>query len=146
MKGRPFEPGNKMGKGRPPGSKNKKSIFQQELESRGLAIIKQLECQALMPKPDSAALRWCGDRLIAPRKASDSPFHMRKVETIGDVVKATSEILQEIAKGHLSPEDGESVIRSIAVQTKNMEVLDYETRMGAAEKKIKQLLRKRHGT
>jgi hypothetical protein len=71
---------------------------------------------------------------------------MRKVETIGDVVKATSEILQEIAKGHLSPEDGESVIRSIAVQTKNMEVLDYETRMGAAEKKIKQLLRKRHGT
>jgi hypothetical protein len=39
MRGKPFEPGNKAGKGRPAGSRNKKSIFLGMLEDRGEPIV-----------------------------------------------------------------------------------------------------------
>jgi hypothetical protein len=39
MSGRPFERGNKAGKGRPPGSRNKKSNLLEMLEGRGEAIV-----------------------------------------------------------------------------------------------------------
>ena len=39
MRGKPFELGNKAGKGRPRGSRNKKSVFLEMLEDRGEAII-----------------------------------------------------------------------------------------------------------
>jgi hypothetical protein len=38
MIGRPFEPGNKMGKGRPPGSRNKMTVFQELLAGNGIVL------------------------------------------------------------------------------------------------------------
>src|SRR5712691_2519476 len=43
MRGRPFERGNKMGKGRPPGSRNQRTVFSRMMDSYGEALIKQ--CQ-----------------------------------------------------------------------------------------------------
>ena len=58
MRGQPFELGNKLGKGRPPGSRNKKSIFQDAMEGKGsIEIIETAKLQAL--KKDPTALRLC---------------------------------------------------------------------------------------
>jgi hypothetical protein len=66
-RGRPFEPGNQFGQGRPPGSKNKKSLLLQEMlldhgEEIMLTLIKRAK------KGDRAALALCVERLIPPLK------------------------------------------------------------------------------
>ncbi len=57
MIGRPFEPGNKMGKGRPPGTRNKMTVFQELLAGNGVEIINQVKLQALKKDPDPMILR-----------------------------------------------------------------------------------------
>src|ERR1035437_5325861 len=60
--GRPFEKGNKSGKGRPAGSRNKRAIFQEVLEVDGEAIIEKIKGQAL--KANATAMRLCMERLL----------------------------------------------------------------------------------
>jgi hypothetical protein len=63
--GRPFEKGNQMGRGRPRGSRNKRTMFAEAMEGHGETIIKQ--CQVLALKADPTALRLCMDRLLPVR-------------------------------------------------------------------------------
>ena len=51
MPGRPFEKGNKMGRGRPPGSRNKRTVFQEAMEEHGVPLIKQCKLLALKGDP-----------------------------------------------------------------------------------------------
>jgi hypothetical protein len=47
-RGRPFEPGNKLGRGRPPGSRNKKTLIIQEiLDEYSPAVIRKTLAKAL---------------------------------------------------------------------------------------------------
>lgn len=63
MRGRPFEPGNAFGQGRPPGSPNKKGLLLQRLLlENGDKILKTLIDRA--KKGDRAALALCVERLI----------------------------------------------------------------------------------
>ena len=67
MRGRPFEPGNKFGKGRPRGSPNKKSLLlQQMLLDQGQEIVQSVIDSA--NKGDRTAQTLCMDRLIPPLK------------------------------------------------------------------------------
>src|SRR6266699_188846 len=82
MRGKPFEPGNKMGKGRPPGSRNQRTVFSQMMDSHGEALIKQ--CQVLALKGDPTALRLCLERLLPPCKPSNNRFLLPAVKTASD--------------------------------------------------------------
>jgi hypothetical protein len=72
MRGQPFEPGNTIGKGRPRGSRNKRTVFQEALESHGLQAISQLKLLAFRPNPDMTALRLYVERLVAIPKPEQS--------------------------------------------------------------------------
>ena len=62
-RGRPFEPGNKLGKGRPPGSPNKMSLLLQKmLLDNGAEILSNIIEDA--KKGDAAARKLIMDRLI----------------------------------------------------------------------------------
>jgi len=53
MHGRPFERGNKIGKGRPRGSRNQRTVFAEMMDSHGEALIKQCQVMALKgDRPD----------------------------------------------------------------------------------------------
>jgi len=55
-RGRPFEPGNKLGRGRPPGSRNKRTLLGQALlEEFGEAVIRRALSLAL--QGDSPMIR-----------------------------------------------------------------------------------------
>jgi len=63
--GKPFVPGNRHGKGRPAGSRNKASLELQELlEGEGPAIMRKLI--RLAKAGNERALRLCLERLIPP--------------------------------------------------------------------------------
>ena len=66
-RGKQFEPGNKYGKGRPRGSRNKKSwLLQQQLLDEGEEILSKVI--ALAKKGNPTAMKLCMERLTPPLK------------------------------------------------------------------------------
>jgi hypothetical protein len=131
MRGKPFEPGNKLGKGRPPGSKNKKTIFQEALESHGEAIIKTAELQAL--KGDQKCLQLCMERLVPIAKAPNSRFRLPPMLTVSDLVKAVPAVMRQVALGRLTAQEGEAISRSMDSYLRMRESVDFEARLRLLE-------------
>jgi hypothetical protein len=131
MKGRPFEPGNKMGKGRPPGSRNKRSMYMDLMESYGEAIIKQCQVMALEKNP--MAMRLCMERLLAPCKAPNTRFRLPAATTATDLVKALGAVMQQVARGHLSAQEGEAMAGMIESLRHSIGTEEFEQRLQAVE-------------
>src|SRR5258708_10363080 len=107
-RGRPFEAGNKLGKGRPKGSRNKATLALQEmLEDSGMGILARLRLMAL--QGDRTAMRLCLERLLPVRKGRPVYFRLPVMNTVADVAKAQRMVLQQVSKGFLTPEEGQSV-------------------------------------
>jgi hypothetical protein len=51
MRGKPFEPGNKMGRGRPRGSRNKKNRFNELMQEHTESIITKHKVMAMSGDP-----------------------------------------------------------------------------------------------
>jgi hypothetical protein len=134
MSGRPFEPGNKMGKGRPPGSRNKKTIFQEALEEHGVPIIKQ--CKVLALKGDHVALRLVVERLVAPCTAPGNRFRLGPVRTAADLVKALPTVMQEVARGRLSAQEAEAMARTMESHRRNLDGEEFYARLRVVEQRL----------
>jgi hypothetical protein len=130
-RGKPFEPGNKLGKGRPLGSCNKKTIFQEALETDGVKIIQKIKLQALKANP--VAMRLCMERLVPLAKEPNSRFRLPAVETAADLTEAISAVTEAVAEGELSAQEGESVARIVDSQRRNIEVEEFDARLKALE-------------
>jgi hypothetical protein len=133
MRGRPFEVGNQMGRGRPRGSRNKRAAFLELLEIYGPELIKQ--CQILALKGDPTALRLCIERLLPPCKAPNSRFRLPPVRTAEDLVKALPQLMQAVAGGRLSAQEGEAIARMIDGQWRAIEAEQFDARLRKLEEK-----------
>ena len=80
-RGKPFEPGNKYGKGRPRGSRNKKSwVLQKLLLDEGEEILSKVI--ALAKKGNPTAMKLCMERLTPPLKpVTELPVEQSKPES-----------------------------------------------------------------
>lgn len=130
-RGKPFALGNTAGKGRPTGSCNKKTIFQQELEKDGAAIIQKIKQRAL--KADPVAMRLCMERLVPLAKEPNTRFRLPAVETAANLTEAISAVTEAVAEGELSAQEGESVARIVESQRRNIEVEEFDARIRALE-------------
>jgi hypothetical protein len=133
MRGRPFEPGNTMGKGRPPGSRNKRTVFMELMDRRGESIIRH--CQVMALEHDRTAMRLCMERLLPPCRASNQQFRLQPGATTEDLVKTLDTVMRQVARGHVSPQDGESIARMIEIQRRAIETDGIERRLRALEEK-----------
>jgi hypothetical protein len=141
MRGKPFEAGNKIGRGRPRGSRNKRTKLVELMEDHGEALIKQ--CQVLAFKGDPTALRLCMERVMAPCKATNNRFRLPPMQTMADLVQAMPVVAQEVARGRINAQEGEAVSRMIESQRRTIESEEYEKRLRALEKAPKRGLRQR---
>jgi hypothetical protein len=130
-RGRPFEPGNKFGKGRAPGSRNKRSVFQEALDNDGMEIIRAIKRLAL--KSDPTAMRLCMERLLPASKAWNSCFPLPSAETAASLTQAISAVMRAVAEGDLSPQEGESVAKIIESQRRSIETVEFEARLKVLE-------------
>jgi len=131
MRGRPFQSGNKMGRGRPYGSRNKRTQFAEAMEENGLAVIKQCQLQAL--KGDSTALRLCLERLLPACKPSTPRFRLPPVRTAADLAEAIPAILQAVARGQLSAAEGAAITGMLESQRRALEMEEVDNRLRALE-------------
>jgi hypothetical protein len=107
QRGKPFEPGNKIGHGRPKGSKNRPTVEREALfEEFAPALIKKCISEAL--KGNNTALKLAMERTIPPAKPSNPVFKLPPIRSAADLLLASASVLKAMGAGDLSPQEGES--------------------------------------
>ena len=133
MRGRPFQPGNKYGHGRPPGSRNKVISKPQEvLEQHGDMLMKKCVFDGL--KGDKTSLRLCIERLMPARRQRELQFKLPALKTIADLEAASEAVVRGVARGKLTPGEGQAFTLMLEGRRRVIETEDLEGRIRALEK------------
>jgi hypothetical protein len=133
-RGRPFAPGNKLGRGRPRGSRNKRTLALQEmLGQHGEALVKKCVLNAL--NGDKTALRACMDRLLPLRKQSPVQFPLPPITTAGELARAQAGIIKSVSRGQLTPSEAESINNLFESRRRVLETEQFERRLAALEQR-----------
>ena len=135
QRGRPFERG-KSGNpaGRPKGARNYATVLAEGLlDGEAEAITRKVIDKAL--EGDPTALRLCLERLLPPRRERPVAFQLpAKIETLADVIAASSSVLGACAAGDLTPGDAVEIMNMISSHTRLVEMAEIEARVTALEK------------
>ena len=134
-RGRPFQPGNKLGRGRPKGSRNRATASVKKLlEEYEPHLTRKLIALALEGNPQ--ALRLCMERLMpAPRDAS-VPIKLPMIKTSEDVASAAEKVARGIGKGALSPSEGEKLMQLLESHLRVIESAGIEQRLQKLEEHL----------
>ena len=128
-----FAPGNNLG-GRKPGSRNKTTLaIEALLEGEHEALTRAAIEKAL--DGDTTALRLCLDRIAPARKDTPIAYDLHKVSTVEDAAKASAALLDAVASGGVTPDEGGRVMALLTAHKTLVEAGDLEGRIAALEEK-----------
>ena len=117
MKFQPGQSGNPSG--RPKGALNKQTQLIKLLEPRGEEIINKMVELAL--EGDSNALRLCVERLLPKAKLKPIELELPTYDE-DNFIENTTEILNQILIGNVTPDDGRKVISLIEEHNTRIEL------------------------
>lgn len=132
--GRPFPPGNKCGRGRPKGSRNKRTVLARELlDELSPALVRKAATMAL--QGDQAMLRTLLP-LIMPRP-KDSPINIGPLntDTFDDLTDSQVAVLKKVTSGQITPEQAKILFDTIETLRKLIENQDLMKRLTFAEER-----------
>ena len=110
VRGRPFQPGNSCGHGRPKGSKNKVTLLVQQLLGQyAESITRKVMIQAL--QGDRPSQRLCMERACAPVRDAPVRMHLGPTKTAAQVDVGMQRVLRAVAHGTITPAHGEILIK-----------------------------------
>ena len=134
--GRPFQRGNRFGKGRPTGSRNTATLALEALQDGdGEAITR--EAIDLAKAGNEAAVRLCLERLIALRK--ERPVRLKLPEytsTAQGVSNVLTAILVSAAHDEITIGEAVQLSNFLEIRRKAIETQEFERRLGEIEKRI----------
>ncbi len=128
-RGRPFEPGNP---GRPRGARHKTTILAEKLMAEDAESVVKAVIDAARTG-DMAAARIILDRLVPVRKGRPVEIELPPVKTAADVLAAMAAVLDHVAGGEISPEEGATVAGILEMKRRTLELVDLEARIAALE-------------
>lgn len=134
MRGRPFAPGNQMGRGRPRGSKNRRTSFFKMIEEHADSVVRKCLFQALQGDP--TALRLCMERLGPPSKSLGHPFRLPGVKSTDDLAHAYQALLKRVSQGQITPQDAGAVAGVLETRRRLAETEEMNRRLKAVEEKV----------
>ena len=130
-----FLPGNKYGKGRPAGSRNAATLaLEALLDSEGERITRRAIRLALSGDP--VALRLCVERLIPARRERPIQVKLPVVKTVSDVSLAIGTVMAAVAKGTITPGEGQALAGLLDSHREALETQELESRLLALEEKL----------
>jgi hypothetical protein len=136
-RGRPFPPGNRFGRGRPKGSRNKRSALAQEiLDQYSDSLIKKCIAQGLAG--DTRALGLCMERILPALREPGVRLKLPKLNHLDDVNLAKQRVLQAIATGNITPVEGETIASILENYGKTIEGQEMEERISQLEKQLRE--------
>jgi hypothetical protein len=132
MRGRPFQLGNKSGRGRPRGSRNRVArVCQDTLDSHAENLMKK--CVVLAYQGNTTAMRLCMERLMPARRQRTLQFKLPPIKTITDVAVASESVVSGVARGQLTPAEGQAFSAMLDDRRRVIEIQDQEPRIRALE-------------
>ena len=132
MRGRPFQPGNKYGRGRPRGSRNKVArVCQDILDTYAEPLMRKFMVMALQGNP--TALRTFMDRLMPTRGQPTLRFKLPPSDSIDDLAAASRAVVNGVARGQLTPAEGQAFSGMLEDRRRVIETRDQEPRIRALE-------------
>jgi hypothetical protein len=132
IRGRPFEPGNKLGRGRPRGSQNKRNTRgQQLLDQYSETIMQKALAEAI--KGDVSLLRTFLSFLL--RRPGDRPIQTGPLpmSSLDELAKSSAKVLQKVTSGKLSPGEARNLTDLIEDRRRVLETEELEKRVRALE-------------
>jgi len=130
--GKPFEPGNSFGKGRPKGSRNRSSAAALALlHEHSEALMKKCIAEAF--KGNMVAMRLCIERIAPVLQESAVRFKVGPTDTCAEVGQVQDSILKEVSKGRIVPQQGAVVVNILEGKRRTIENQKLEDRVSALE-------------
>jgi len=130
-RGRPFQPGNKYGRGRPPGSKNKTtSAVEQLLLDNEEALMRRCLIEAY--GGNMAAMKLCIGRTPARPKARRK---VRRAPT------SLEEVKQQVTDGDMTLDEAMQWVDFIRKHSEAVEITSFEQRMQNLEIQVDRISR-----
>ncbi|MDA8231696.1 MAG: hypothetical protein M0006_10190 [Magnetospirillum sp.] len=130
-RGRPFAPGNP---GRPKGARHRLTVMAEKLMEDDAKEVVQAVLTAAKAG-DMTAARLVLDRIAPPRKGRPVVFDLPEVETAADVLTALGSVVQAVAAGDLTPDEGLTVAGLLEAKRKAIETVEIERRIAVLEEK-----------
>lgn len=128
-RGRPFEPGNP---GRPRGARHKTTMLAEKLMADDVEGVTKAVIDAARTG-DMAAARIILDRLVPVRKGRPVEIDLPEVRTAGDVLAAMGAVLDHVADGEITPDEGATVAGILEMKRRTLELVEIERRLAALE-------------
>ena len=117
----------------PKGAMNRSTLATQALLD-GEAEALTRKAVELAKSGNPMALRLCLERLLPPRKDRHVNFTLPRIEGAHDLVKALGAILEAVARGEITPAEGQTLTTMLDGYRKGLETADHEARITALEK------------
>ena len=134
VRGRPFEPGNKLGRGRPKGSPNKKKPGQDLLDEYAPHLVRKCIAEAM--QGDRSALRLCMERISPARRGACIRMNLPPIKTAEDVNKAAEKVTQAIRRREITPAEGDTMMNILESRSRVIERVQWESRLEAMEVRL----------
>lgn len=130
-----FQPGQSGNpKGRPRGSRHKSLLLIEQMIDEQAKDICQIVIDAAKGG-DLQAAKILIDRMIPPKKDRPINLELPQLESLSDVLKANSLILNAASSGEITPLEAESLLKITEAFNKTFEILELETRLKALEER-----------
>jgi hypothetical protein len=132
MRGRPFQLGNTLGRGRPPGSRNKiASPLQQTLEEHAETLTKK--CVHMALQGNTIAMRLCMERLLPVRRQRVLEFKLPPTKTMADLSAASETVVRGVSRGVLTPGEGQAFTVMLDGRRRMIETEELDARLRTLE-------------
>jgi hypothetical protein len=127
-RGAPFEPGNKLGRGRPQGSRNKSTMAALELLHEHSDVVVR-KCITETLRGNKMAMKLCMERIVPARRNPPVKLTLPPVNTAAEVANALNVVLKAISSSRLTPEEGLTISDTLETRRRAIETAEQEARI-----------------
>jgi hypothetical protein len=133
-KGRPFPLGNHCGRGRPLGSRNKKTALAQLVDNHAEALVRK--ALVLADEGDSQMLRFLLGRILPPRENAPPKTGPLPMGSAAELSLSSQKLMQKVTSGAVSLSDAAGITDLLDHHRHILETENLEIRLRAVEQKI----------
>jgi hypothetical protein len=131
-RGRPFQPGNRLGRGRPAGSRNRTTRAAQELlENHAENLMRRCLADAL--QGDKQAQRLCLERLLPPCRERPVGMQAPPITTAEELSRAWEKLWKKMGGGQFTPGEAQTMASMLEGRRRAMDTEDLERRLRRLE-------------
>jgi len=134
-RGRPFQPGNKFGRGRPKGSRNKSNlVVQRRLQEHAESLILRNIAAGL--RDDTKSRLWCLNELKQGTRPA-SKLKLSPIKTLDDVANAFDVVLKAIASHQCTAALGQTLGALLGERRKIIDTQELALKLEELEQLVK---------